>query len=294
MKILLCDSFDSSLPKRLQEFGEVTTDQNVLPEAEVALVRSKPQCNKEWLDKAAKLKLLIRGGVGLDNIDVEYAKKKGIIVDNTPEASSIAVAELAMALMMALPNKIVRGHQGMCEKKWLKKECERTELYGKTLGLVGIGRIAREVAIRSKAFGMKVIAYDPYVKSSDVAEMKSSLDALLQESDYISLHVPLTKETTGIINKNTIAKMKNGAVLINTGRGKCIVEEDVAEALKSGKLGGFGNDVWYNDPPESTPLTSAPNTVLMPHVGASTTENLLRIGDIIVQKIRDYLKTQKK
>ena len=293
MKILICDAFDASLPEKLKAFGEVTNDHTALAEAEVALVRSKTRCTREWLDQAPKLKLIIRGGVGLDNVDIEYAKQKGIEVTNTPEASSIAVAELAMALMMAVPNQIVKGHQGMSANQWLKKECKRTELYQKTLGLIGIGRIGREVAIRAKAFGMKIIAYDPYVQNSDIAEIKSTMDEVLAQSDYLSLHVPLTADTTGIINKESIAKMKDGAILINTGRGKCLVEKDVAEALKSGKLGGFGNDVWYSDPPESSLLIGAPNTVLTPHIGASSTENLLRIGEIVVEKIKQFVNSSR-
>jgi len=289
MKILICDAFDASLPERLQAYGEVTSDIKQLPEADIALIRSKTKCTKEWLDKANCLKMIIRGGVGMDNIDRDYAKKKGIITTNTPEASSIAVAELAMALMLSIPNHIVRAHEGMSRNKWLKKQCKRGELYGKTLGLIGIGRIAREVAIRSKAFGMNIIAYDPYVKQSDVAEMKESWDEFLAKSDYISLHIPFTEETSGIINKEAIAKMKDGASIINTGRGKCVVEKDIAQALADGKLAGYGNDVWYNDPPESSSLIGAPNTVLTPHIGASTSENLLRIGDIIVAKIRDFV-----
>ena len=141
----------------------------------------------------------------------------------------------------------------------------------------------------AKGFGMKVIAYDIYVDQSDHAEMKT-FDEVLAESDYISLHTPFTDETAGMINKETIAKMKDGAIVINTGRGKCVIEEDVAAALESGKLAGYGNDVWYSDPPENTPLTGAPNVVLLPHIGASSKENLLRIGDIIVEIIDEFSK----
>lgn len=289
MKILISDAFDASLPERLKPYGEVTDDKKQLADADIVLVRSATKCNREWFEKATKVKLIIRGGVGMDNIDEACAKEKHVMAINTPEASSIAVAELAMALMLSLPNKIIVGHQGMKEGKWLKKECERTELYKKTLGLIGIGRIAKEVAIRAKAFGMKVVAYDPYVKVSDIAELKHDLDSVLKEADYISLHVPATPETKGIINKDNIAKMKKGAVIVNTGRGQCVVEEDVAEALKSGKLGGYATDVWYSDPPKDSPLISAPNTVLTPHIGASTYENLGRISDIIVEKIKEFV-----
>jgi D-3-phosphoglycerate dehydrogenase len=256
----------------------------------VVLVRSKTKCTQEYIDRAPNLKLIIRGGVGIDNIDVPYAKEKGIEVRNTPAASSIAVAELAMTLLLALPNHVVKAHQGMTEGQWLKKECKRTELYGKTLGLIGLGRIGYETAKRAKAFGMKVKAYDVVRTDQDVAEYVDNLEDLLAQADYLSLHTPLTDETKGMINKDLIAKMKDGVRIVNTGRGKCVVEEDVAEALKSGKIAGYGNDVWYSDPPESTPLKDAPNVVLLPHIGASSNENLLRIGDIIVEIIEEFSK----
>ncbi len=287
MKILISDAFDPSLSERLTKFGEVFDDKGRQSEAEAVLVRSKTKCTKEYIDSAPNLKLIIRGGVGIDNIDVEYAKSKGIEVRNTPTASSVAVAEVAMALMLAVPNSIPFGHEGMVKGDWRKKQIKRTELFKKTLGLIGIGRIATEVAIRARAFGMKVIAYDKYVDSSDHAEM-ATLDEVIAGADYISLHTPLTDETRGMLNKDTIAKMKDGAVIINTGRGKCVVEEDVAAALESGKLAGYGTDVWYSDPPENTPISSAPNTVMLPHIGASSKENLLRIGDICVEIFEEF------
>jgi D-3-phosphoglycerate dehydrogenase len=204
------------------------------------------------------LKLIIRGGVGIDNIDTAYAKEKGIEVRNTPAASSIAVAELAFALMIALPNHVIKGHNGMRDGNWLKKECKRTELYKKTLGLIGLGRIGLETAKRAKAFGMDVIAYDVVKSDQDVAKYVE-LDELLARADYISLHLPLTDDTKGMVNKDLIAGMKDGVYIVNTGRGKTVNEADVADALKSGKIAGYGNDVWYSDPPESTPLTDAPN-----------------------------------
>jgi len=290
MKILISDAFDPSLPDRLKKFGEVTDDKSKLPEADAVLVRSKTKCTKEYIDSAPNLKLIIRGGVGLDNVDLEYAKQKGITVHNTPAASSVAVAELAFAHMLAVPNRLIEGHNSMVKGEWIKKQLKRTELMGKTLGLIGIGRIATEVAKRAKAFGMKVIAYDKYVNQSDVAELKS-LDEVLAESDYISLHTPLTDETKGMINKDTIAKMKDGVVIINTGRGKCASEEDVAEALESGKIKTYANDVWYSDPPPpECPLLKAPNVQMTPHLGASSKENLLRIGDIIVDIIENFQK----
>jgi D-3-phosphoglycerate dehydrogenase len=287
MLILIADSFDASLSDRLKEFGEVTSDAKRLPEAEVVLIRSKTKCTREYIDGAPKLKLVIRGGVGLDNVDVAYAKDKGIVVDNTPEASSVAVAELAMALMIAVPNQLVPAHNSMAEGQWLKKEIKRTELYQKTLGLLGIGRIGAEVAKRARAFEMKVIAFDPYVKHSDHAELKP-LDAVLAESDYLSLHMPLTDETRNMVNATSIAKMKKGVVIVNTGRGKCIDEPALVKALEDGQVGAYATDVWTSDPPpDSCPLLKAPRVLMAPHIGASSKENLLRIGDIVVRKLRE-------
>lgn len=290
MLILLSDAFDPGLPGVLAKYGEVTDDKGRVPEAEIVLIRSKTKVTRDYIDAAPNLKLVIRGGVGLDNVDLEYAKQKGIIVHNTAAASSVAVAELAFALMIALPNHITKGDASMRRGEWIKKELKRTELFGKTLGILGMGRIGTEVGKRGKAFGMEVIAYDPFVKSSEVAEMKTDMKELLGKSDYISLNMPLTDDTKGMINKDTLAQCKDGAYIINSGRGKCVVEEDVAEALKSRKLAGYGNDVWYSDPPENSPLINAPNVVMTPHIGASTRENLLRIGEIIDQLIGEYLK----
>src|SRR5512136_229886 len=168
MKILIADAFDAALPERLKKFGEVTSDSSALASADVVLVRSKTKCTKEYIDQAPNLKLIIRGGVGTDNIDKEAAKAKGVQVKNTPKASSPAVAELAFALMLAIPNKLIEAHNTTKEGKFLKNEIKRTELLGKTLGLIGVGRIGTEMAKRAKAFGMNVIGFDKIVTQSDV------------------------------------------------------------------------------------------------------------------------------
>jgi D-3-phosphoglycerate dehydrogenase len=290
MLILISDAFDAALPDKLAKYGEVTDDKNRLADAEVVLIRSKTKVMPEYVDSAPKLKLVIRGGVGLDNVDIPYANSKGIEVYNTADASSIAVAELAFALMISLPNNITRADSTMRDKNWAKKELKRTELKGKTLGILGMGRIGSALASRAKAFDMKVLGYDPYVYYSDLAIMTPVLDDVLAQSDFISMHMPLTDQTKGIINKDSLAKCKDGAYIINTGRGKTVVEADVAEALKSGKLAGYGNDVWYSDPPDwDTPLLDAPNCVLAPHIGASTKENMGRIGAIVDAIIGKYV-----
>jgi D-3-phosphoglycerate dehydrogenase len=287
MKILIADAFDASLPGRLAAFGEVFEDMGRLAEAEVLLVRSKTKVTKETVEKAPALKLVIRGGVGLDNVDKEACKARGVEVRNTPQASSVAVAELAMALMLAVPNRLVEAHGSMKEGKWLKKEMKRTELFQKTLGLLGVGMIGTEVAKRAQAFGMKVVAFDPFVKSHETATMLGSLDELFAAADYISIHTPLTDQTKGMLDARAFAKMKKGVILVNTGRGKVVAEADLAEALKAGQVGAYATDVWYSDPPDAgCPLLSAPNVIMTPHIGASSKENLLRIGDCIVDILK--------
>lgn len=289
MLILISDAFDPSLPDKLSQFGEVTDDKSRLSEADVVLVRSKTKCTKEHIDEAPNLKLIIRGGVGTDNIDKEYAASKNIIVHNTPKASSIAVAEIAFALMLAVPNRLIEGHESMKKGEWIKKQLKRTELFGKTLCIVGIGNIGTEVAKRALAFGMKVKAFDKFIDKSEYAELKPSLEDALADADYVSLHTPLTDETRGMINAKTIGCMKDGAVLVNTGRGACVNAEDTVEALNSGKLRAYATDVWPSDPPpDDYPILKAPNVVMTPHLGASSKENLLRIGEEVVAIITEY------
>lgn len=288
MKILLSDAFDPSLPDRLKKFGEVTDDKGQVADCEIVLIRSKTKCTKEYIDGAPKLQMIIRGGVGLDNVDQEYAKQKNIKVFNTAAASSVAVAEIAFAHMLAIPNRLIEGHMTMKAGEWAKKELKRSELYQKTLGIIGMGRIATEIAKRAKAFGMRVIAYDKYVTSSEHAEMMP-LDQMVAQADFISLNTPLTDETQGMINAGLIGKMKEGVIIVNTGRGKVINDADMVAALTSGKVRAYGTDVWESDPPPQTsPLLSAPNVFMTPHIGASSKENLLRIGDIIVELLEEH------
>ena len=289
MLILISDAFDDSLPQRLAKYGEVTDDKARLAEAEVVLIRSATKVTKEYMDAAPALKLVVRGGVGLDNVDLEYAKEKGVAVHNTPQASSVAVAELAMALMLAAPCHLVKGHNGMANGEWLKKKLKRTELFKKTLGILGMGRIATEVAKRCKAFEMQIVAYDPFVESCEHATMKT-FDEVLAESDYLSLHMPLTDETKGLLNDETLARCKPGVIIVNTGRGKTIDEKAMIRALDSGKVAYYATDVWPSDPPPAEcPLPKAQNVVMTPHTGASTHENLQRICEIIEQKVQQHL-----
>lgn len=292
MLVLISDPFGPDLPQRLERFGTVTDDKSRLPEANVVLIRSKTQCRKDYIDSAPNLELIIRGGVGMDNIDIPYAESKGIRCLNTADASSIAVAELVFALMLALPNQITRADASMHDGKWLKKELKRTELYGKTLGILGLGRIGLALAVRARAFGMQVLGWHPDVHFTEWAEICPTMEEVLRRAHYVSLHMPLLEQTRGLINRESLKLMKDGAYLINTARGQIAVEEDVVEALKSGKLGGYATDVWSSDPPQNTPLLEAPNTILTPHIGASTRENMERIGEIVERLLEGHATTR--
>lgn len=293
MLILIQDAFDSSLPDKLSVFGEVTSDSDRRAEAEVILIRSKTRANREYIDGAPALKLIIRGGVGMDNIDRDYCQEKGIIAVNTPKSSAPAVAELAFAFMLSTASKICFYDNSMKNGEWAKKT-KRSELGGKTLALLGLGNIARQVAKMALAFGMKVQAYDKYVTSSDLAELKATPEEAVKDADYISMHLPFTPETDKMVNKVLISKMEKHPVLINTGRGKCVNEEDVAEALKDGSLSWFCTDVYSAEPPaEDNPILKCENVTLSPHVGANSTENLLRIGDEVYATIENLIKEGK-
>ncbi len=288
MLILIADAFDASLPKRLARFGEVTTDSSRLGEADVVLVRSKTKVTAEYVAGAPRLRLVIRGGVGLDNIDVEHAESRGIVVHNTADASTIAVAELAFALMIALPNHLVRADESMRAGRWIKSELTRTELYGKTLGVAGMGRIGTAVAERARAFGMSVLGLDlRHARASDAA-LRDRLWEHLGRCDYVTLSFPHREENAGLVDASLLARMRPGAYLINTGRAECVNEADVADALASERLAGFATDVWLTDPPDGSPLIGAPNCLLTPHIGASTHENMTRIGDVVERILEDF------
>jgi D-3-phosphoglycerate dehydrogenase len=293
MKILISDPFSKSLPERLSEFGVVTQDKSELHDADVILVRSATKVDRDMIGRAKKLRLVIRGGVGLDNIDVGYCKEKGIEVKNTAEASTIAVAELTFTLMLGITRNLAKAHASVKSGGWAK-DLKGSELHGKTLGIVGLGRIGTEVAKRAKAFGMNVIAYEIFRKESEHAKILPSLDEVFRESDIITLHIPLTPETREMINRDAIKKMKDGVILINTARGKLVNESDLADALKSGKVRYAGLDVFHQEPPAGSPLVTLENVLLTPHLGAQTHENMDRIGSIVCELIRDFRKANPK
>ncbi len=291
MLILISDAFDTGLPAKLSAFGEVTTDTTRLGEASIVLVRSKTQCTKEYIDQASNLKVIIRGGVGIDNIDSAYAESKGIMVRNTPTASSIAVAELTIALMLSVASNLIFYHNGMKRGAWLKST-KRTELYQKTLCLLGCGYIATEVAKRAKAFGMRVVAYDKYVSENGSATLQPTIEEAVKDADYISLHMPLTDETRGMVNRSLISHCTKAPVIINTGRGLCVDADDMVAMLDEGMVSWYATDVYPSDPPAAEyPLLASERVTLTPHVGANSEENLGRVGEEACEIVKELIAT---
>lgn len=298
MKVAICDPIDKKAIEELKALNVEIYDFSDLPkeelpeklqDMEIIIVRSATKVKGELLDALKNAKLIIRGGVGLDNIDLEGAKAKGIKVVNTPEASSISVAELAIGFMFALSRHIVRGTVGLRERKWEKKQLKGTELFGKTLGIIGMGRIGREVAKRAKCLGMNVIATRHVRQIPEELAKTVSYDELYKEADFISIHIPLTEETRHMISKEAFEKMKDGVVIINCSRGGVVDEKALLEALKNGKVKGAALDVFEVEPPVDNELLKLDNVIGTPHIGASTKEAQARIGVAIVEKIKGFL-----
>ena len=264
-----------------------------LSDADALIVRSAVQADAALLENAPRLRLIGRAGVGVDNIDTAAATKRGIVVMNTPGANAVAVAELTLGLMIAMARSISRANSGMHEGKWDKKSLQGTELRGKTLGIVGLGRIGLEVAKRAKAFGMTLLGYDPFVAPVIARENNVTLvpiDEIFEESDYLSLHVGLTPQTEGLINKTSLAIMKKGVRIVNCARGELIVDDALIEALQSGHVAGAALDVFRQEPLKDSPYCDIPNVLLSPHVAGSTDEAQEAIGIQLANQVRDYLK----
>ncbi|HEX2908685.1 MAG TPA: hydroxyacid dehydrogenase [Phototrophicaceae bacterium] len=247
-----------------------------IADADALIIRSATKADAELLNAAPKLKAIARAGVGVDNVDLNVATQKGIAVMNTPDGNSVATAELAFSLMLSLARAIPQAHASMQAGKWDRKTFMGTELRGKTLGVVGFGRIGRAVAKRAQAFEMQVIAHDPYIPldiAEDFGVKLVSLDELYAQADYITLHTIVNNETRHLINKDTLARMKKGVRIINAARGALINDADLAEALKSGQVAGAALDVYAEEPPPADhPLVGLPNVIDTPHLGASTEE----------------------
>jgi len=298
MKVLICDPVAQSAVEGIKNIGldvevndSISVDElmDVIGEYNAIVVRSRTKVRKPLIDKAENLKVIVRGGVGLDNIDVAYAESKGISVLNTPAASSASVAELAIGYLFALARRIPQTTASMRAGLWEKKKFKGTEIGGKILGVIGFGRIGQETAKRASALGMDVIAYDPYITADD-GHVLVPLDELLAKSDYITLHVPHMESTHHIINAESIEKMKDGVRIINCARGGVVDEQALYEAIKSGKVAGAALDVFEKEPPEGSSLFELEEVLGSPHIGASTVEGQGRVGSEIVERLADFFK----
>ena len=267
---------------------------SIIGDYEALIVRSQTKVDKEMLDAAKKLKIIGRAGVGVDNIDIDTATQKGIVVVNAPGGNTISTAEHTIALILAAARKIPQADRSVKEGKWERKKFMGMELRGKTIGIIGLGRIGYEVAKRVRALEMNILAYDPYVseeRAKSVGAKLVSLEELLRNSDIVTIHVPKTKETENLISKREFEMMKDGAILINAARGGIVDERALYEALVSGKLAGAGLDVYEKEPPDpNNPLLKLDNVVTTPHIGASTKEAQLSVGMIIAEELINFAK----
>jgi len=299
MKVIVADKISGrgvELLKQQAGWNVVLTTKETLnaeiADADALIVRSATRVTAELLDKARKLRAVGRAGVGVDNIDLSEATKRGVLVMSTPGGNAVSVAEHTFALLLALAKQVPRLDKAIHEGRWEKSSAAGTELRGKTLGLIGLGRIGSEVAVRAEAFDMRVLGYDPFISEAAAHEVSVELvplETLLAESDFVSLHAALSPATQNLINAKTLEKMKKGARLVNAARGELVDEAALADALKSGKLAGAALDVFAEEPPKNSPLIGLPNVIATPHVAGSTAEAQEEVGTQIAVQVRDYL-----
>ncbi|MFM8876107.1 MAG: hydroxyacid dehydrogenase [Anaerolineae bacterium] len=302
MKIIICDKTEKEYIEQMRAAGltvdvrdDITPEQLMveLPNYDGMVVRSRTKVRKDLIDVCPNLKVIVRGGAGLDTIDHEYAKEKGIAVMNTPLANSKSVAELAIGYMLMMARSLYAASATMKAEKWEKKAFNGDEIGGKTLGLIGIGNIGKEVAKRAIAMEMNVVAYDPFVKEAPAGIKLVSLDELLAQADYISLHLPKTKESSNMIGKEQFGKMKNGVRIVNCARGGIVNEDALYEALTSGKVAGAALDVFNEEPPTDWKLAKLDNVIASPHIGAATKEAQARVGAEVAEKLIAFSKNGK-
>ncbi len=301
-KVLVSDSVDQAGIDILSQVAQVDVKTGlspeglvqIIPEYDALMIRSGTQVTKAVIEAGTHLKIIGRAGVGVDNVDVAAATRQGIVVVNSPEGNTIAAAEHALALMLSLSRYVPDANQSVKSGQWNRKQFIGAEIYKKTLGLVGLGKIGSHVAAAAKAMGMKLLAYDPYISTERAEQIGCrlvELDVLFREADYITLHVPKTPETTNLINAEALAKMKPTTRIINCARGGLIDESAITEALESGRIAGAALDVFANEPLESeSPLRAlGKNAILTPHLGASTAEAQVNVAVDVAEQIRDVL-----
>jgi len=301
MKVVVAEKISSSAVDLLREprWTIVTPEQmegklaSQLESADALIVRSAVQVNSSLLEHARKLRVIGRAGVGVDNIDLDAATRKGIAVMNTPGANAVAVAEHTLAMMLAMARQVSRANELMHAGKWEKKSLQGTELRGKTLGIIGLGRIGMEVARRAKAFGMTILGHDPFVSPIIAKEQGIQLakqEEVYARADYLTLHVGLTPQTTGMINAESLKKMKKGVRLVNCARGELVDEAALAQAVKQNHVAGAALDVFVEEPLKNSPFTALENVLLTPHIGGSTHEAQEAVGYQIALQVKEYLK----
>lgn len=299
-KILITDGLDESGQAAMRVSNQVDDRTGisaedllkVIPEYDALIVRGRTKVNAAIFDVASKLKVVGRAGVGVDNIDLEAAKKKGVAVVNAPLSTTLAVVELTFGLMLALAREIPRADAAMKQGQWIKKELEGVELNGKTLGVIGFGRIGVEVGKRASAFGMTVVAYDPLLEADEIKRRGAeplAIDELYACSDFISLHLPLSVQTRDMLGAKAFSQMKDNVRLVCAARGGIIDEKELLKALNSGKVAGAALDVFTEEPPGKTETVSHPRLIGTPHVGAQTAEAQSRAGDDIASEILNAL-----
>jgi D-3-phosphoglycerate dehydrogenase len=299
--VLIADGLEKNGQAILHSSAEVVDRSGISPEEllqviqayDALIVRSRTKVTPQVFEAAKKLKVVGRAGVGVDNIDLEAAKSHGVTVVNAPTSTSLAVAELTFAFMLALAREIPRADAAMKQGSWPKKELEGIELYGRTLGILGMGRIGVEVALRAKAFGMRVLGYDPLIPAEEILRRGAepvSLENLYLRSDFISLHLPLTSETHAMLNEQAFGQMKPGVHLVCAARGGIIDESALLAALQSGQVGGAALDVFASEPPGANELVRRPNVIATPHIGAQTAESQLRVAEDIATEVLRVLK----
>jgi D-3-phosphoglycerate dehydrogenase len=299
MKVIVADKISERGVELLKQQAGwnvvLTTKESLVGEiadAEALIVRSATKVTAELLEKAPRLRVVGRAGVGVDNIDLDEATKRGVLVMSTPGGNAVSVAEHTFALLLSLARQVPRLDKAFHEGRWEKSSAAGTELRGKTLGLIGLGRIGSEVAVRAEAFDLRVVAYDPFISEAAAREVQVDLvplEKLFAESDFISLHTAVSAATQGMIDAAAIAKMKDGVRIVNAARGELIDEGALAEALKSGKVGGAALDVFAQEPPKNSPLVGLANVIGTPHVAGSTTEAQEEVGTQVAVQVRDYL-----
>ena len=299
MKILICDKLDSFAIQELNKMGtciDISSEENKremlleqIPDTDLVFIRSATSIDKEVIDAGVNLKIIARCGVGLDNVDIIEATKRGIHVTNSPEANIISVAELTVGLIIASARNLIKGNNTLKQKKWDRSALTGIELYEKTLGFVGFGRVARLVASRMQSFGMKIVFFDPYIDESTQNETKLELDELLQQSDVVSLHVVKNKETINLISKEKLSLMKQDSIIINTSRGGVVDESEVLGLVDNGKLFSAALDVYEQEPPEYTTQLTESDSITLPHLGASTREAQLKAGSDTVRNVVSIL-----